>query len=115
MTATQSDNGALGKIPTHGKQSVTHQPTASNGEEHPDEFKALRARIQILNDQRQAEREFFITETELLRRLPVSRRTLFGWRTSGKIPFVRVSGRRIIFHWPSVEAALLRQQKEATI
>ncbi len=55
----------------------------------------------------------FINETELLRRIPVSRRTLFQWRTSGKLPFVRVSGRRIIFHWPSVEAALLRQQKEA--
>ena len=80
-----------------------------------DETETLRTRIQILNDQRQAEREFFITETELLRRLPVSRRTLFGWRTSGKIPFVRVSGRRLLFHWPSVEAALLRQQKEATI
>jgi hypothetical protein len=55
----------------------------------------------------------FIDEKQLLARLPVSRRTLFNWRTSGKIPCVRLGGRRILFHWPSVEAALLRQQKGA--
>lgn len=53
----------------------------------------------------------FIDEVELLKRLPVSRRTLFQWRASGKLPFVRVSGRRILFHWDSVEQALLRQQR----
>jgi predicted site-specific integrase-resolvase len=53
----------------------------------------------------------FINEKQLLERLPVSRRTLFSWRTSGKIPHVRLGGRRILFHWPSVEAALLRHQR----
>jgi hypothetical protein len=53
----------------------------------------------------------FIDEKQLLARLPVSRRTLFNGRTSGKIPFVRLGGRRILFHWPSCEAALLRCQK----
>ena len=76
-----------------------------------DESETTRKRIQTLNEQRQAEREFFITETELLRRIPVSRRTLFQWRASGKIPFVRISGRKLLFHWPSVESAILRQQK----
>ena len=52
----------------------------------------------------------FIDEKQLLARLPVSRRTLYNWRTSGKIPCVRLGGRRILFHWPSVEAALLRHQ-----
>ncbi|MGO9001245.1 MAG: helix-turn-helix transcriptional regulator [Limisphaerales bacterium] len=52
----------------------------------------------------------FIDEKQLLARLPVSRRTLFNWRTTGKIPCVRLGGRRILFHWPSVEAALLRHQ-----
>jgi hypothetical protein len=42
--------------------------------------------------------------------LPISRRTLFNWRMTGKIPCVRLGGRRILFHWPSVEAALLRYQ-----
>lgn len=55
----------------------------------------------------------FINEQELLRRLPVSRRTLFSWRMTGKIPFVRLGGRRVLFHWPSIEAALLRNQKGA--
>ena len=54
----------------------------------------------------------FIDEKELLKRLPVSRRTLFNWRTAGKIPFLRLGGRRVLFHWPSVEAALLRRQSE---
>jgi predicted DNA-binding transcriptional regulator AlpA len=53
----------------------------------------------------------FINEKQLLAKLPISRRTLFNWRTSGKIPCVRLGGRRILFHWPSVEAALLRYQR----
>jgi hypothetical protein len=56
----------------------------------------------------------FIDEKELLKRLPVSRRTLFTWRTTGKIPFVHLGGRRVLFHWPSIEAALLRNQKGGT-
>lgn len=56
----------------------------------------------------------FINEKELLKRLPVSRRTLFNWRATGKIPFVRLGGRRVLFHWPSVEAALLRKQQGGT-
>jgi len=54
----------------------------------------------------------FINEKQLLARIPVSRRTLFNWRASGKIPHVKI-GRRNLFHWPSVEAALLRQQRGA--
>jgi len=52
----------------------------------------------------------FIDEKQLLALLPICRRTLFNWRTSGKIPCVQLGGRRILFHWPSVEAALLRHQ-----
>jgi predicted site-specific integrase-resolvase len=59
-----------------------------------------------------ASEDIFLDEKELLKRLPVSRRTLFAWRESGKIPFVRLPGsRRVIFHWPSVEASLLRLQR----
>jgi predicted site-specific integrase-resolvase len=57
----------------------------------------------------------FIDEKELLKRLPISRRTLFSWRASGKIPFVHLGGRRILFHWASVEKALLRQQRGGEI
>jgi predicted DNA-binding transcriptional regulator AlpA len=56
-----------------------------------------------------ASEEAFLDEKQILVRLPVSRRTLFNWRASGKIPHVKI-GRRNLFHWPSVEAALLRQQ-----
>ena len=51
----------------------------------------------------------FIDERELLRRIPVSRRTAFTWVQNGKLPCVKIN-RRKLFHWPSVEQALLRQQ-----
>lgn len=60
-----------------------------------------------------AREDGFLSEVQLLRRLPISRRTLYVWRLAGKIPFVHVGGRRILFHWPSVEAALLRMQRGA--
>jgi predicted site-specific integrase-resolvase len=53
----------------------------------------------------------FIDEKQLLARLPISRRTLFIWRATGKIPYVNLGGRRVLFHWPSVEQALLRHQR----
>ena len=52
----------------------------------------------------------FIDEMECLRRVHVSRRTWYGWRIAGKIPTVKL-GRRSLYHWPSVEAALLRLQR----
>jgi hypothetical protein len=52
----------------------------------------------------------FLNQKQLLARLPISRRTLFNWRMTGKIPCVRLDRRRLLFHWPSVEAALLRFQ-----
>jgi hypothetical protein len=51
-----------------------------------------------------------ISEAECLRRVPVSRRTWFAWRADGKVPTIKI-GRRCLFHWPSVEAALLRMQR----
>jgi predicted site-specific integrase-resolvase len=51
-----------------------------------------------------------INEAELLRRLPISRRTAFKWVKDGKLPCIKI-GRRKIYHWPSCEAALLRQQR----
>ena len=51
----------------------------------------------------------FIDEKKLLALVPISRRTAFTWIKNGKLPCVKI-GRRKLFHWPSVEAALLRQQ-----
>src|SRR5688572_15842094 len=57
----------------------------------------------------------FIFETELLRRVPISRRTSNTWRGTGILPFIQPPGsRRVIYHWPSVQAALLRIQKGTT-
>jgi predicted site-specific integrase-resolvase len=63
-----------------------------------------------LNAPPSANEAAFIDEKELLRRIPVSRRTAFTWVQTGKLPCVKI-GRRKLFHWASVEAALLRQQR----
>jgi hypothetical protein len=52
----------------------------------------------------------FIGEPQTLARVSISRRTLYAWRKQGWIPYIRL-GRRILYHWPSVQAALLRQQR----
>jgi hypothetical protein len=56
----------------------------------------------------------FLDETQLLRRIPVSRRTLSNWKSRGAIPFCKLAGgRRCLYHWPTIEAALLRHQRGA--
>jgi hypothetical protein len=54
----------------------------------------------------------FISEGELLKRLPVCRRTLGNWKERGLIPYIRL-GRRVIYDWDSVRDSLLRQQQGA--
>ena len=54
----------------------------------------------------------FSEENQILTLLKVSRRTLKNWRDRGLIPFIRLpGGRRILYHWPSVERAILRMQR----
>ncbi|MGH7953566.1 MAG: helix-turn-helix domain-containing protein [Limisphaerales bacterium] len=54
--------------------------------------------------------ENFLDEKTLLTRIPICRRTAQNWIKAGKLPCVKI-GRRKLFHWPSVESALLRQQR----
>ncbi len=59
-----------------------------------------------------AQHDGFIDESQLRRRLPLSPRTLYNWRVSGKLPHLCLPGsRRVLYHWPTVERALLRFQK----
>jgi predicted site-specific integrase-resolvase len=54
----------------------------------------------------------FLSQSELLPRLGISRRTLANWRRRGLIPYVKLPGsRRLLFDWQNVKAALLRQEK----
>jgi hypothetical protein len=56
-------------------------------------------------------RRNFVTTAELQRdSLPLSRRAIFDWRQKKIIPYVQV-GSKVLFHLPSVEAALVRLQK----
>jgi hypothetical protein len=52
----------------------------------------------------------FLTTSQLQKILPLSRRTIFEWRKKEIIPSIQV-GSKILFHGPSVEAALLRRQQ----
>jgi excisionase family DNA binding protein len=51
-----------------------------------------------------------LTVPELLARLRISRRTLHDHISKGRIPAIRL-GKRILFSWPIVLEALLRQQR----
>lgn len=56
--------------------------------------------------------ETFLGFEKLLPRLPVGERSVREWTRQGIIPSIRLPGsRRVLYHWPSVEAALLRQQR----
>jgi predicted site-specific integrase-resolvase len=57
-----------------------------------------------------ASQDTFLSENEILKRVPVCRKTLFNWVKAGKIPVVKIA-RRKIYHWGNVQAALLRQQR----
>ena len=57
-----------------------------------------------------ASQEKFLSENELLNRLPICRRTAFNWIKQGKLPVIAI-GRRKLYHWPSVQNALLRIQR----
>jgi hypothetical protein len=54
-----------------------------------------------------------LLDTEaILQLVPVSPGTLANWRKAGKLPFIRLhGGRRILYDWESVKAALLRMQR----
>lgn len=59
-----------------------------------------------------AEPEGFISESKLRERLPYSRRTIYNLRIAGKLPYLCIPGtRKTWYHWPTVEAALLRLQR----
>jgi len=51
----------------------------------------------------------FIDAKELIKRIPISRRTVFNLRKRKAIPCVNL-GDRVLFHWPSVREWLLRSQ-----
>jgi predicted DNA-binding transcriptional regulator AlpA len=66
--------------------------------------------MQEAHQQITANEDAFLDEKQILTLIPISRRTLFNWRESGKIPHVKI-GRRNLFHWPAVREALLRLQR----
>ncbi len=44
-----------------------------------------------------------ITETELSKRIGISKTTLWKWRKEGKIPFQRIGSKRILYDWNEVK------------
>jgi hypothetical protein len=51
-----------------------------------------------------------VDEAQILKEIPVCRRTLKSWRDSGKIPFLKI-GKRVLYHRPTVREALMRLQR----
>ncbi len=53
----------------------------------------------------------FLTSSQLrAEKLPISEQTLASWRKAGKIPYIQLN-RKTLYHWPSVQSALLRQMR----
>ena len=53
----------------------------------------------------------FLSFEQLLPKLPVCARSAREWTRTGVLPSIRLPGsRRRLYHWPSVEQALLRRQ-----
>lgn len=96
MATTQNTSSATLESKIHGE----NQPQPPLPREYEKRFESDK------------ELKTFLDEKEILARIPISKRTLFNWRAAGKIPTVSI-GRRNLFHWPSVSAALLRQQRGA--
>lgn len=57
-----------------------------------------------------ASQDAFLSENDILKRVPVCRKTLFNWIRQGKFPVVKI-GRRKLFFWPNCQAALLRMER----
>lgn len=53
----------------------------------------------------------FINGEQLMKLLPVCSKTLRNWRAGGKLPYIALNRRRFLYHWPSVQASLLRAQR----
>jgi len=87
-----------------------HTPAPASGDKSPADNHA-ESRREVLAPTPPTHPTSFLDAKRLLKeKLPISRRTLFTWERDGKIPVVKI-GRRKLFHWPSVEAALLRLQR----
>ena len=56
-----------------------------------------------------------INEQELCRRLGISTGTASNWRNAGRLPYIRLAGRSIRYHWGSVVQAMLRAQRGGTL
>lgn len=52
----------------------------------------------------------FLNEEAILVMVPICRRSLHEYRKKGIIPSIKL-GRRTLYHWPAVQAALLRLER----
>jgi predicted site-specific integrase-resolvase len=51
----------------------------------------------------------FISESQILQKIPVCRRTLHAWRRKNLIPYIKLPGtRRILYDFEAVRVALMR-------
>ncbi len=54
-----------------------------------------------------------VAESELLERIPVSRRTIGFWKKDGKIPYIKI-GKRCLYSWADVMNAMNRLGRNTT-
>ena len=85
---------------------------AANTTEGRPDSPAAANEVQGIPENEPVAQETFIGFQELCRRVPLCGRSLREHVRYGRIPSIRLPGsRRFVFHWGSVQAALLRLQR----
>jgi excisionase family DNA binding protein len=69
-------------------------------------LKPMNADTEITNNTNTHQPLALLTSDELAALLKVRRETIFKWRVRGLLPAICIGG-RVLFHWPTVERALL--------
>lgn len=92
---------------------MIHTEIAPSGPDRPEapEQSATLARAALLPPPLGPVRDIgdIIDEAELLRRIPISRRSVIVWRRKRWIPHIRM-GRRVLYSWASVTEAMRRRE-----
>jgi hypothetical protein len=95
---------------TPGFKSETERPQLVPKKEQINAA-ALRGAEQVLNAVKNpASQSPFLDEKQILELVPVCRRTWWGWKSKGIIPYIKI-GRKCLYDLESVRRALLRLQR----
>jgi hypothetical protein len=106
QSAPPSEAGIIGET-----LPAPPSPAGFKSEKEQINAAALRGAEQVLNAVKNpAIQSPFLDEKQILELVPVCRRTWWGWKSKGIIPYIKI-GRKCLYDLESVRRALLRMQR----